>query len=190
MARASRSASRDCSRMCSVLQSWRKSLPLPSRSHRSACNSAPVKRSFMAEDISVLTKTIEEDTVRRGSFGVEVEEMKPQLSETERTHWTDKEQNSKIFEEVPQTQYVDRVVDEHVVLQRQVPTISRTPKTVEISQTPFIDKMVDVLVVTQRPIPTIPTVQKPWKFRKKNIRCRQVVHVLVGMRRQTPIQKV
>merc|ERR1712136_154153 len=48
------------------------------------------------QEISVLTKTIEEKTVRVGTMAVEVEKMKAELSEAERTLLADKELASKL----------------------------------------------------------------------------------------------
>ena len=44
----------------------------------------------------MMTKTIEEKTVRHGSLAVEVEKMKSQLSEAQRTLSADKELASKL----------------------------------------------------------------------------------------------
>merc|ERR1711916_268845 len=62
--------------------------------------------------------------------------------------------------EIPQIQYIDKVVDVPVVMQRQLPTIQKVQKTVEVPQIQYIDKIVDVPVVMQRQVPTIQTVQK------------------------------
>ena len=62
--------------------------------------------------------------------------------------------------EVPQIQFLDRVVDVPLVMQQQVPMIQKVQKTVEISQVQFIDRVVDVPVVMQRQVLTIQKVQK------------------------------
>ena len=48
------------------------------------------------QEICVLTKTIEEKTMRQGTLSVEVQKMKSELSETERTLFADKEMASKL----------------------------------------------------------------------------------------------
>ena len=48
------------------------------------------------EEISVLTKAIEEKTVRQGTLAVEVEKMKSELSEAERTLLADEQLASKL----------------------------------------------------------------------------------------------
>ena len=51
-------------------------------------------------------------------------------------------------------QFLDRVVDVPVVMQRHVPTIQKVQKTVEVLQVQFIDKLVDDPTVMQRPMST------------------------------------
>merc|ERR1712084_55842 len=63
--------------------------------------------------------------------------------------------------EVPQVQYIDRVVDVPVVKQRHVPSVQKVQKTVEVPQVQYIDRVVDVPVVKQRHVPAIQKVQKP-----------------------------
>ena len=44
---------------------------------------------------------------------------------------------------MPQIQFIDRVVDFSVVLQRRVPAVQTVQKTGEIPQLQFLDKVVD-----------------------------------------------
>ena len=55
---------------------------------------------------------------------------------------SDKFQQSIVYEdvEVPQIQFIDRVVDLSVVLQRRVPTVQTVQKTGEIPQLQFLDR--------------------------------------------------
>jgi len=57
--------------------------------------------------------------------------------------------------EVPQVQYIDRVVDVPVVKQRQVPSVQKVQKTVEVPQVQYIVKVVDVPVVKRRQVPSV-----------------------------------
>ena len=56
--------------------------------------------------------------------------------------WCDKLQQSVVYVnvEVPQIQFIDRVVDFSVVLQRRVPTVQTVQKTDEIPQLQSLDK--------------------------------------------------
>ena len=60
---------------------------------------------------------------------------------------SDKFQQSIVYEdvEVPQIQFIDRVVDFSVVLQRRVPAVQTVQKTGEIPQLQFLDKVDDAL---------------------------------------------
>merc|ERR1719480_232117 len=60
--------------------------------------------------------------------------------------------------EIPQVQYVDKVVDIPVQKQRQVPMVQTVQKTVEIPQIQYID--VPVPVQKQRQVPMVQTVQE------------------------------
>ena len=62
--------------------------------------------------------------------------------------------------EVPQTQFIDRVVDTPVVQQRQVPTVQMVQKTMENPQAQFLDEVVGMPVVVQRKVPMVQRVQK------------------------------
>merc|ERR1711881_625512 len=62
--------------------------------------------------------------------------------------------------DVPQVQYVDKVVPVPVQKQRQVPMIQTVQKTVQVPQVQYIDKIVDVPVVKQRQVPMIQKVQR------------------------------
>ena len=55
--------------------------------------------------------------------------------------------------EIPQVQFLNKVVDIPVVVQRQVPMVQKVQKTLEVPQLQFIDKVVDIPVVAQREIP-------------------------------------
>ena len=48
--------------------------------------------------------------------------------------------------EVPQVQFLDKVVDMTVVMQRLVPMVQPVQKTMEVSPLQFIDKVVDIPV--------------------------------------------
>ena len=63
---------------------------------------------------------------------------------------SDKFQQSIVYEdvEVPQIQFIDRVVDLSVVLQRRVPTVQTVQKTGEIPQLQFLDKVDDARCCT------------------------------------------
>ena len=69
---------------------------------------------------------------------------------------SDKLQQSIVHEnvEVPQIQFIDRVVDFSVVLQRRVPTVQTVQKTGEIPPVVFLDK-VETPVVVQRQVPGV-----------------------------------
>ena len=58
--------------------------------------------------------------------------------------------------EVPQVQYIDKIVDVPVVAQRHVLTSQSVQKTVEVSQVQFPDRVVGVLVMMQRQVPQEP----------------------------------
>merc|ERR1719498_1575908 len=60
-----------------------------------------------------------------------------------------------IPQEVPQVQFIDKVVDIPVQKQRQVPMIQKVQKTVEVPQIQYIDKIVDVPVQKQRQVPMV-----------------------------------
>ena len=51
--------------------------------------------------------------------------------------------------EIPQTLYIDKVVDMLVVMQRQVPRIQTLSKTVEVPPAHFVGTVVGVLVITR-----------------------------------------
>merc|ERR1719273_2819188 len=57
-------------------------------------------------------------------------------------------------------QFVDKVVDIPVVVQRQVPMVQKAQKTVEVPQVQYIDKVVDVPVVRVVDIPQVQVVEK------------------------------
>ena len=69
---------------------------------------------------------------------------------------------------VPQVQFLDKVVDIPNVRQRQVPTIQRLQKKVEASQVQFIDQGVDVPLVMQRKVHTIQKVRRLSRFSRYN----------------------
>ena len=52
--------------------------------------------------------------------------------------------------EAAQAQYIDRIVDVPVVLQRQVPINTTAQKTVEVPQIQFLDQAVGALVSVQQ----------------------------------------
>ena len=55
---------------------------------------------------------------------------------------------------MPKVQFLERVVDVPVAIQRQVPTIPSVQKTVEVPQIQYVDKIVDAPVVaSHRPVP-------------------------------------
>ena len=54
--------------------------------------------------------------------------------------------------EIPQVQYIDKIVDMPIVTQRQVPTIQMMQESVEVPQVQFLDRVVDVPVVMQRQV--------------------------------------
>ena len=62
--------------------------------------------------------------------------------------------------DVPQAQFIDKLVDVPVDMPRQVPAVQVVQKTAEIPQVQFIDSVVDASVVQQRQVPTAQTVQK------------------------------
>ena len=63
---------------------------------------------------------------------------------------SDKFHLSIVFEnvEVPQIQFIDRVVDFSVVLQRRVPTVQTVQKTSEFPKLQFLDKVGDICCCT------------------------------------------
>ena len=64
--------------------------------------------------------------------------------------------------EVPQAQFIDKLVDVPVDMPRQVPAVQVAQKTAEIPQVQFIDSVVDASVVQQRQLPTAQkTMQNP-----------------------------
>ena len=62
--------------------------------------------------------------------------------------------------EVPHVQYINKVTDVPVVVQRQVPTIQKVQKTVDVPQFQHIDRIMDLPVVKRHQEPTIQRVQK------------------------------
>ena len=50
-------------------------------------------------------------------------------------------------------QFIDKVTDVPVSMQRQVPTVHMVQKTVEVPAVPFMDRVVDMPVVMQRRAP-------------------------------------
>ena len=61
---------------------------------------------------------------------------------------------------IPQVQFLNKVDDMLVDVQRQIPVAQTVQKTTEIPQLQFPDQAVDVPVVVQRQVPSIETVQK------------------------------
>ena len=62
--------------------------------------------------------------------------------------------------EIPQVQFLDKVVDLAIVEQRQVPMVLTVQRSVEIPQVrqlQFIDKFANILVVSKRLIPKVQT---------------------------------
>ena len=47
-------------------------------------------------------------------------------------------------------QYIDKIVDVPIVVQRQAPTVQTVKKTVEVPQVQFLGRVVDVPVVVER----------------------------------------
>ena len=78
--------------------------------------------------------------------------------------------HAKIQEE----QYVDKMIEMPVVLQRQVPTAQTVHKTVEIHQAQFIDTDVNISVNVQRQVPTerktVEVAQVPYSI-TRSLRC-------------------
>merc|ERR1719284_1005822 len=62
--------------------------------------------------------------------------------------------------EVPQLQFIDKVVDIPVVAQRQIPMVQTVQKTIEIPQLQYVDKVVDVPVVQVVQVPQVQVVEK------------------------------
>merc|ERR1711916_74501 len=62
--------------------------------------------------------------------------------------------------EVPQLQFIDKVVDIPVEAQRQIPMVQTVQKTIEIPQLQYIDKVVDVPVVQVVQVPQVQVVEK------------------------------
>ena len=59
--------------------------------------------------------------------------------------------------ETPQGQFLDKVVDMLVGVQRQVPVVQKMQKIAEVAevhQVQFLDNVVDVIVVMRRQVPT------------------------------------
>ena len=79
---------------------------------------------------------------------------------------SDKFQQSIVYEdvEVPQIQFIDRVVDLSVVLQRRVPTVQTVQKTGEIPQLQFLDKVDDARCCTTTGAGSGQS-RKLWRFR-------------------------
>ena len=55
--------------------------------------------------------------------------------------------------EVPQTMYIDEIIDEPIVAQRQVPTAQTVRKTDVGSLVQLLDRVLDVPVVMRRQVP-------------------------------------
>ena len=53
--------------------------------------------------------------------------------------------------EVPQVQYIDKIVDVPVVAQRQVSTIQTVQRTVEVPQQRIHERLVEETIVMHRP---------------------------------------
>ena len=62
--------------------------------------------------------------------------------------------------EVPQAQFLDRVDNVPVSVQRQTSMIKKARKTVQTPQIQFVDRVVDVPTIAQRQVPSAQTVQK------------------------------
>ena len=62
--------------------------------------------------------------------------------------------------EIPQTQYINKVIAVLIMKKRQVPQLQTVAKTVEAAKMQFIGKIVDVPVIMQRQVPQIQTVMK------------------------------
>ena len=62
--------------------------------------------------------------------------------------------------EVPQVQYINKVTDVPVVVQRQMTAIHKVKKTVDVPQVQHIDRMMDLPLVKRHQEPTIQRVQK------------------------------
>ena len=92
--------------------------------------------------------------------------------------------------EIPQLQYIDKVVDVPVVMQKQVPAIQKVQKTVEVPQVQLIDKVVDMLVVLQRHVTIIQKVQRTVEAPQVHY-TDKIVDVPLVLQRQVPtIQNV
>ena len=84
---------------------------------------------------------------------------------------------------VPHVQLLDWVMDVHVVMQRQVPTIQKIQKTARMG--PLIDEVADIPFVKGRQVPTRQNGQKSVEVPQVEI-IDMAVDVAVAMQRQVP----
>ena len=63
-------------------------------------------------------------------------------------------------QDVPQIQYVDKIVDVPVQQQRHVPVIQKVPKIVEVPTLEYVDHVVHVPITQHRHVPVVQTVKK------------------------------
>ena len=63
-------------------------------------------------------------------------------------------------QDVPQIQYVDKIVEVPVQKQRHVPVIQKVPKIVEVPTLEFVDHVVHVPITQHRHVPVLQTVKK------------------------------
>ena len=68
---------------------------------------------------------------------------------------------STVFaQDVPQIQYVDKIVEVPVQKQRHVPVIQKVPKIVELPTLEYVDHVVHVPITQHRHVPVVQTVKK------------------------------
>lgn len=65
-----------------------------------------------------------------------------------------------ILQDVPQIQYVDKIVDVPIKKQRHVPVLQKVPKLVEVPTLEFVDHVVHVPITQHRHVPVVQSVKK------------------------------
>ena len=65
-----------------------------------------------------------------------------------------------VAQDVPQIQYVDKIVEVPVQKQRHVPVVQKVPKIVELPTLEYVDHVVHVPITQHRHVPVVQTVKK------------------------------
>ena len=81
-------------------------------------------------------------------------------SEVPQTPFIDKVIDVPVHMQATRIQFIDRTVDTPVVQQGQVPTMQTVQKTMENPQTQFLDEVAGMPIVVQRKVPMVQRVQK------------------------------